>query len=291
MIGLMLGRFQPLHRGHIKSIRKMILECEETIIGIGSSQYGYTRRNPFTYEERAKMFPNDIKDNATIVPIPDIHNWDGWVDHVIRCIGKKPDVIYSGSEITTKLFRDADYPVRELEMALKISGTGIRKSIETGDHKWVGMISQSTMAVMSRCYGNARIKHLCSRGDKIGVDLHGVIDSSPNVIKELLRMLRMMGIEVVIISGPPLPMIQKQLKEMGFDLEKHYDKVYSIVNYLNSTGCKMWKKNGFWFSSKEDWNRSKGEICEKEGIAFMIDNSEMYRNFMPDFTKFMLVGK
>ena len=291
MIGLMIGRFQPLHRGHVKSIKKMILECEECIIGIGSSQYGYTRRNPFTYDERVKMFPVEIKDNAKIVPIPDIHNWSGWVDHVIERVGVKPDVIYSGSEITTKLFRDADYPVRELKRDNGISGTDIRKSIEDGDHRWVGKLPQTVMETVLRIGGKDRIQHLCSRGDKIGVDIHGVIDSSPNTIKEILRMLRLMGIEIIIISGPPLPMIKDQLTEMGLEIEKHYDKVYSIVNHLKDTGCKRWKKNGLWYASEEDWNRSKGEICEKEKISFMIDDSEMYRNDMPDFTKFLLVEK
>ena len=53
--GLILGRFQPFHFGHLELIKSIINEGIETIICIGSAQYSHTRENPFTVEERRKM--------------------------------------------------------------------------------------------------------------------------------------------------------------------------------------------------------------------------------------------
>jgi nicotinamide-nucleotide adenylyltransferase len=37
--GLLIGRFQPFHIGHLKAIEQATSENDEVIIGIGSAQY------------------------------------------------------------------------------------------------------------------------------------------------------------------------------------------------------------------------------------------------------------
>ena len=53
--GLILGRFQPFHLGHLNVINEVIKEGLLPIIGIGSSQEGNTVNNPFTSKERIEM--------------------------------------------------------------------------------------------------------------------------------------------------------------------------------------------------------------------------------------------
>ena len=69
---LVIGRFQPLHNGHLEVIRKVASECDRMIIGIGSAQYSHSRDNPFTAGERYLMISETVKaegiDNVSIVP-------------------------------------------------------------------------------------------------------------------------------------------------------------------------------------------------------------------------------
>ena len=51
-IGVFLGRFQPIHNAHLRTIRKMLKENEEAYIVIGSSEKARTKRNPFSSGER-----------------------------------------------------------------------------------------------------------------------------------------------------------------------------------------------------------------------------------------------
>ena len=53
--GLVLGRFQPFHFGHLELIKEMVKEEIEPLICIGSAQHSHTSENPFTAEERKEM--------------------------------------------------------------------------------------------------------------------------------------------------------------------------------------------------------------------------------------------
>lgn len=45
-IGLLCGRFQPVHRGHIELIREALKHCDHLIIAIGSAQESGTKKEP-----------------------------------------------------------------------------------------------------------------------------------------------------------------------------------------------------------------------------------------------------
>ena len=50
--GLLIGRMQPVHNGHIEIIKQILEEVDEIIIGIGSAQLSHELKNPFTAGER-----------------------------------------------------------------------------------------------------------------------------------------------------------------------------------------------------------------------------------------------
>src|SRR5271157_1203125 len=93
--GLFIGRFQPLHNGHIGVIKDAMKELDELIIGVGSAEKHHSKDNPFTFEERKQMIENSIKGNYKIIPIPDINNYEKWVDHVKTLVGDF-DIVYTG---------------------------------------------------------------------------------------------------------------------------------------------------------------------------------------------------
>ena len=72
--GLYVGRFQPLHIGHTSIIDRMLEECEEVIVAVGSAQESGTERNPLSYPFRQLIITETYYEylgRLYIVPISD----------------------------------------------------------------------------------------------------------------------------------------------------------------------------------------------------------------------------
>ena len=52
---LFVGRFQPFHYGHQYAIEKILQECDELVLVVGSAQMSHQHDNPFTAGERIEM--------------------------------------------------------------------------------------------------------------------------------------------------------------------------------------------------------------------------------------------
>lgn len=50
-----IGRFQPVHFGHIKIIEEALKRARNVLVCIGSANSGRTLRNPFTFQERVSL--------------------------------------------------------------------------------------------------------------------------------------------------------------------------------------------------------------------------------------------
>ena len=91
-IGILVGRFQPLHKGHIEAIEFAENNSDKLYIIVGSAEKSNQKRNPFTFEERKKMIELamiDIKlhESITIVPINDANNHTEWILSIKNAIG------------------------------------------------------------------------------------------------------------------------------------------------------------------------------------------------------------
>jgi len=56
-VGLFLGRFQPLHAGHLQLITRILFENNKLIVCIGSAQ----KADPFTIKERHKLLEKQVE--------------------------------------------------------------------------------------------------------------------------------------------------------------------------------------------------------------------------------------
>jgi len=164
MKALFIGRFQPLHKGHLKIIQNISKNYIEVIIGIGSSQYGYTSDNPFTVDERILMIKKALEKvgvkNYRIVSIPDIHNPPKWVDHVLSIISEF-DVVISNNSLTKRLFSEKGYKVVETPLYNKdkYSGKVIRKRIKMGE-QWDNLVPHEVFNIIKDVDGVKRVKDL-----------------------------------------------------------------------------------------------------------------------------------
>lgn len=103
-LGIIVGRFQTFHTGHLDMVDKACAVCDRVGIFVGSSQESGTLKNPFTYEARRSMLQKVCGDRVTIRPLPDIGvgNTAKWGEYVLQqvrmCYGKTPDLLISGKE-------------------------------------------------------------------------------------------------------------------------------------------------------------------------------------------------
>lgn len=118
---------------------------------------------------------------------------------------------------------------------------------------------------------------------RIGIDLHGVIDHDIPTFKGLLAGLMKLGKEIWIISGPPKADIEAELQRYALKEGEHYNRVASVVDYLKKKRVKMWLDDKrTWWASDKDWWAAKGNICKENDIYVLIDDQVRYKAGIPD---------
>ena len=109
---------------------------------------------------------------------------------------------------------------------------------------------------------------------KVGIDIHGVIDTYPEKFKQLSSALIKSGAEVHIITGSKGSCdIKALLSKAGIEFT-HY---FSIVEHLEKTNDIEWKNNKP-YAPDDKWNVAKRDYCKAQAIDLMIDDSVVYRD-------------
>lgn len=142
---LFIGRFQPVHNGHVGVVKSLDkLGLEKIILGVGLEGNGRTERNPFTYEEICEMWNPIIGELTTkteIYPLPDINNPLKYARHVesITGVTQEDTILVSSNQRTIDCFQNygADYKVLEAHDVFQLSdrlvhGSNIRSSLKYG---------------------------------------------------------------------------------------------------------------------------------------------------------------
>ena len=164
MDGLLIGRFQPFHLGHLDAVLFGLSRAENLSIGIGSSNKSNERRNPFTTEERTEMIISSIEssmiDRIKIFDIPDVDNHEKWTFEIDQIVPKY-DVVFTNDEFTKTLFekRKIDVIPVVLKDREKFSGTNIRNLI-TDDKDWQDLVPIGTRKVLDKINAHDRLKNL-----------------------------------------------------------------------------------------------------------------------------------
>lgn len=164
--GLLIGRMQPVHKGHISVIQETLKEVDELIIGIGSSDKSHTNSNPFTGGERILMLSKALREcnidttRYYIIPLEDIACNSLWVGHV-KMLTPPFTKVYSGNSLVQQLFEEENYPVIQppLFNRKEFSGTEVRKRI-LNNSNWEDLVPESVKNVINEIRGTERIKKL-----------------------------------------------------------------------------------------------------------------------------------
>jgi nicotinamide-nucleotide adenylyltransferase len=168
--GLLVGRLQPIHKGHMDVIKRILAEVDEVVIGIGSAQLSHTPKDPFTAGERTMMISKALSEYGIstssyyIIPIQDVARNSLWVAQV-KMLTPPFEIIYSGNSLVERLFIEAGYKVTNPPIYNReiYSGTEVRKRMITGDD-WRSLIPNSVVEVIEEIDGINRIRHINKEG-------------------------------------------------------------------------------------------------------------------------------
>ena len=112
---------------------------------------------------------------------------------------------------------------------------------------------------------------------KLGLDIHGVIDTNPKFYSELSKIVISLGHEVHIITGTVFTHEKiNKLKSYGM----HWSHLFSISDYHKSLGTPMTftSPNNPWISH-DLWDKTKSNYCKENNIDFHIDDTARYGEF------------
>ena len=161
--GLLLGRFQPFHLGHLRLIEAVKGDNLELMICIGSAQKGRTKDNPFTTEERRIMVEavvSRLDCKYQIYEIPDVNNNNLYVSHLETFVPEF-DTVYSGNSLVLKLFKAAGYRTVMPEMINREvwEGAAIRQAMTEGD-EWETAVPLQIVDIIRDLNGIEKLQNL-----------------------------------------------------------------------------------------------------------------------------------
>ncbi|MCW4016356.1 MAG: nicotinamide-nucleotide adenylyltransferase [Candidatus Bathyarchaeota archaeon] len=170
--GIFVGRFQPVHNGHLEVINGILENVDELVIIVGSSQYSHRLDNPFTTGERITMIRKALQEKGIemskiwIIPVPDVHQHALWVSQIVG-YSPKFDVVYANEPLTSRLFTEAGFNVKAMSFIKRdiYSATEIRKHIIDG-RKWEELVPSSVAKFIKEIDGDIRLRDL-NKTDKI----------------------------------------------------------------------------------------------------------------------------
>jgi nicotinamide-nucleotide adenylyltransferase len=174
MRGLLVGRFQPFHLGHLGVVRSIAAARPGVplLLAIGSAEESYTRTNPFTAGERFEMIDRALRGSVDIpyhiVPVPDIRRHAQWVRY-LESLLPPFDRIYTNNPLTQLLFEHGGYPVEHPPLVdrRRLEGERIRAAIAAG-RDWRSRVPPAVADYLGSIGAPARLALLDAKEGRAG---------------------------------------------------------------------------------------------------------------------------
>jgi nicotinamide-nucleotide adenylyltransferase len=164
---LIVGRFQPFHKGHLSAALEVLSKCDDLVIVIGSAEESHTMSNPFTASERYQMIlsslPKDAIPRVQIVPVRDVNRYAIWVGHIESYVPPF-DVVYSNNALTRSLFSQVGYEVKKTRAynGKLYSGTEIRRRMLSGE-RWQHLVPPEVASMAEEIGARDRLANASGR--------------------------------------------------------------------------------------------------------------------------------
>ena len=164
MDGLLIGRFQPFHLGHLEAFQFALSKVDKLWVGLGSSNRPTQKNNPFSAEERKEMILTSIdesmKEKISIYFIPDLENHIKWIEK-IDTIVPNFDIVFSNDELTKHLYSKRILQIISIPFLKRdvLSGTNIRNLI-INDQKWDDLVPEGSKNFLININAKERLKNL-----------------------------------------------------------------------------------------------------------------------------------
>ena len=170
MRGLMMGRFQPFHLGHLDLAKQILDECDEMIIAITSSQFNYLEKDPFTAGERIQMIHDSLRESSLdlnrcyVLSIENQFNISTWASYLKSALPHF-DRVYSGNDYVSMLLSDSGIDVVKPKFfeRSKHNATKIRSMIISNDN-WRVLVPNVVYELLRKINAQKRLE-IISKSD------------------------------------------------------------------------------------------------------------------------------
>ncbi len=121
---------------------------------------------------------------------------------------------------------------------------------------------------------------------KFGFDIHGVLDTHPQVYAAMTQALVAAGHEVHIVTGK---IKDEEEVDMLLKLGISWTHWFSVAQYHIDLGThKVWFKKGKPWMDADVWNRTKADYCHEQNIMWLVDDSPVYGKHFDQKTVYAL---
>jgi len=120
-------------------------------------------------------------------------------------------------------------------------------------------------------------------GMKIGLDIHGVIDTYPELFAKLSRDWTVAGHEVYIITGEPRETSVQTVVDAGMLYMENFKDFFSIVDWHidHKTPSLRQDDQGHYWVDRNEWIGTKGLIATELGLDMHFDDCIEYFEYFP----------
>lgn len=165
-VGVLVGRFQPFHNGHLEAVHYALRNVDYLYIVIGSSQKNHERDNPFTAGERIGMIKAAL-DSSDVdparwmaIPVADTESHVLWPAHLKASVPVF-DIVFTNDGLTTRLLKEWGVDVQAVKYLRRssYSATNVRNRI-LEEKEWERLVPAPVAAMVKRMDGVARVRSM-----------------------------------------------------------------------------------------------------------------------------------
>ncbi|MDI1494772.1 MAG: cytidyltransferase [Cenarchaeum symbiont of Oopsacas minuta] len=168
MDGLLVGRFQPFHLGHIASIKDALKLCKRLWLCIGSTNVQPSLKNPFSVQERRQMIESSLDSELlkriTVYEIPDVDDHKKWLEQ-LDSIVPAYEIVITKDPILEHLYSHRRENIVDISFVdrERLCGTKIREMI-LSNKDWRKYVPKGTTSILDKINAVDRLNKLVTKG-------------------------------------------------------------------------------------------------------------------------------